>query len=325
MRGCASAIVACLLALLPAHAAVVYVDGGAGGADNGTSWGNAYTDLQMALGGASSGDELWVAEGEYRPTAGTDRTVSFTLIEGVAVYGGFAGNEATRGARNPTARPTILSGDIGVADDPSDNSYHVLVGISNATLDGFTICGGNADGSDPDSYGGGIYSYAVTGLTIANCTFTDNAALDGGGAICCTEQFAPFDAATTDCVFTDNTAANGGAIHCYFGYLTITGCRFADNTASLCGGAVVGDAAPLTATNNEFSGKEAHTWSGGAIEVSGLLSTFVCCTFFDNQAGDTGGALEIIADGDVVNCTFTRNVAGRSGGGIYGHWFWGRT
>ncbi|HEY3477130.1 MAG TPA: SBBP repeat-containing protein, partial [Anaerolineales bacterium] len=99
---------------LPLNPQIYYVNWDATGADDGTSWEDAYTDLQSALSAASYGDKIWVAAGTYKPTSGTDRTISFTLKNGVAVYGGFAGTETSRAQRNYEANVTVLSGDIGV-------------------------------------------------------------------------------------------------------------------------------------------------------------------------------------------------------------------
>ena len=107
-------VVVFMLAVTPlqvAHAAECYVKWNAGGTNAGTSWTNAYTDLQSAL-GASPCTEIWVAAGTYKPTTGTDRTATFQLKNGVALYGGFAGTETARNQRNPAANVTILSGDI---------------------------------------------------------------------------------------------------------------------------------------------------------------------------------------------------------------------
>lgn len=163
------------LALMPVQgsAKTIYVDGRAGGTNNGTSWNNAYKNLQDALVQATNGDEVWVAQGVYRPdkgggrTAG-DRKATFQLKSGVKVYGGYAGyGQPKPNSRNIQAYVTTLSGDLKDNDvqfdandtaavvsllaDPSrqDNSYSVVTGTgadATALLSGFTLIGGNANG-----------------------------------------------------------------------------------------------------------------------------------------------------------------------------------
>jgi hypothetical protein len=172
-------------ALPSVHAeGVIYVRHDAQGSDDGTSWANAYTSLQSALGAASSGDQIWVAAGTYTPTTTTDRTASFILNTGVAVYGGFAGSETALSQRNWTANVVVLSGDLQGDDganfaNNAENSYHVVVGATGATLDGFTISGGNASGEGAE-VGGGISNVAAY-PTLANLIISGNHASNGGG------------------------------------------------------------------------------------------------------------------------------------------------
>ncbi|MGD8902505.1 MAG: hypothetical protein PVI67_02950, partial [Anaerolineae bacterium] len=79
---------------------IIYVDADALGDNVGTSWADAYIDLQAALGAADSSDQIWVAEGIYRPTSDTTRTIAFELETGVSLYGGFAGTETLLSQRD---------------------------------------------------------------------------------------------------------------------------------------------------------------------------------------------------------------------------------
>ena len=72
-----------------ADSTIVYVDADATGANDGTSWEDAFTDFQSALDVAEAEDRIWVAEGVYKPSVmhgGTeDRHKSFQMIDGVKV------------------------------------------------------------------------------------------------------------------------------------------------------------------------------------------------------------------------------------------------
>ena len=96
---------------------VIYVDDDASLGGDGQIWETAYKYLQDALTAAESGDEIWVIEGTYKPDQGAgivpgDREATFQLINGVAMYGGFAGGETSRDQRDAVTNVTILSGDL---------------------------------------------------------------------------------------------------------------------------------------------------------------------------------------------------------------------
>jgi hypothetical protein len=175
----------------------LYVNQNASGNNNGTSWVNAYTKLQDALTATVCQAEIWVAKGTYYPDEGTgftnnDRTSSFKMKSGVALYGGFVGNETQLSQRNFFTNQTFLSGDLSKDDGTytdatfanyGENAYHVVRSEntnSTAILNGFIIHSGNANSSFPDNSGGGIYSSA-SGTQISNCTVYFNQAEQGGG------------------------------------------------------------------------------------------------------------------------------------------------
>ena len=172
---------------------VKYVKKNALGNNNGSSWTNAYTNLQSALGTAQCNDlvEVWVAAGTYKPHVSAT-SVSFEIPSGIKVYGGFAGTELSINQKNysliHTTNTTILSGDLLNNDLPnfgnrSDNSA-LVVKFSNANnttlLDGFVVSGGYAGpiGSFLTSAGILVNSSSPT---INNCRIKDNLADYGAG------------------------------------------------------------------------------------------------------------------------------------------------
>jgi hypothetical protein len=260
---------------------VIYVDSQAGGTNDGSSWTNAYTDLQTAITAARfEENNIWVAAGTYKPQTsvpgtapeqllnGVVREYHFSLKNGVGIYGGFSGTENSLADRDVMANQTVLSGDIGIESDPADNCYHVLYHPSStnldasAILDGFTITAGNADGIDVHSSGGGMYNNASSP--------------------------------------------------------TVTNCTFFENSAAMYGGGMYNEAASPSVTNCTFDNNSAGTDAGGMLNADAADPQVINTTFTGNTAGSNGGAmLNAICAPTVTNCTFTGNTAGSNGGGMY--------
>ncbi|NLX13550.1 MAG: hypothetical protein GXY44_07855 [Phycisphaerales bacterium] len=307
----------------------LYVHAGvSGGKGDGSTWADAFDNLQAALGLAACAavEEIWVAEGTYTPVGpGGHRRGSFKLVEGVAIYGGFSGNESERDLRNPSRHPTVLSGNIA-GDNPSDasnnpakNSMHVVTGprASEATepaiLDGFVITGGYADTS-----GGGLY--CTTGRThIIDCLFIANTAMGGwglgGGAIACLDDA---ELRLTRCQIQNNSCphGHGGGIYVKDASLILVDCLLADNLAGRGGALAAGGLAKPLLLNSTFVNNLAE--SGGAISFKQQThATMANCIMTGNQAG-TGGAVNTQDEAQprIINCVFDQNTA-ETGGAIH--------
>lgn len=190
---------------------IIYVASDAIGSNNGTSWEDAYTDLQIAITNSSSNDTIWVKSGVYKPNT-TGRENSYSLKPNLVVLGGFSGNELKSEERDFIANKTVVSGDIGEEGVSTDNLYHVfsLSNCGGAKIDGFYIQDGYANGSYPHSYGGGIYFYQSGSVSFSNCVIKDNYAQYGGGM--CLYYYG--NVVLENTVITNNYGLyNGGAIH----------------------------------------------------------------------------------------------------------------
>lgn len=281
--------------ILSVQAGVIFVNAAAPAGGDGTSWASARNDLQTALASAQSGDEIWVAQGVYKPHP-TNRLISFDLKNGVAIYGGFTGVEESVLQRNP-ANTSTLSGEIGGVGT-SDNSFHVVQAINvnaSATLDGFLITAGQAVSGSPwdvtVSYGGGMYLDASRGSspTIRSCVFSNNAASASGGAI----YIAGGTVRLERCFFFGNRISGssgvGGAIGAGTAIptnLTLANCVFAQNfTLSASGGGAI-NAYGSDTVNVYSSTFYNNSASSGSVFAGGAAANFRNCVF----AGSGGAA-----------------------------------
>ena len=325
-----------------AAAVVRYVDLDAvSGANNGTSWGDAFVHLQDALDWANSNSpvivHLWVSEGVYYPDLGSTHTndepsESFTISHNnIRLFGGFSGVETSPDQADWINHPTILSGDIDGNDDNTDgnhiaedwtdisgtNSINVLTitGIAyepitaDVIVNGFVITAGDGYGSAAD--GGGILCRGNAGSAACDPTFRNlkiqgNRAMVGGGVALYAGAGGQSNPTFTYVSFIGNWAAMGGGLNNYVSH---------DITSE----------SSLRLTNCSFidnvttdSGAGLNTW------INEGSSTMILSNveFIKNETGYYGGAIYDYANSGAIvsfsltNTSFSKNRADY-GGGMY--------
>jgi len=298
------------------------------GEGNCSSWANACT-LADALAFAMSGEQVWVKAGVHYPVATTSnpRQATFTLRNGVKVYGGFAGTETALSERNWQTNLTILSGDIDQNDINTDgnyiaektthiqgnNAYHVVTGggtNNTAVLDGFVITAGQANGgSFPDNVGGGMFNQSSS-PTLSNLIFSGNSAYGGGGM---DNDYS--NPTLTNVTFSGNSATfGGGMLNTSNSSPMLTNVTFSGNSASGGGGMYNHSSSP-TLRNLIFSGNSA-AFGGGMFNASNSSPMLTNVAFSGNSAGSGGGMYNDLSNPKLTNVTFSGNSA-TNGGGMY--------
>ena len=234
----------------------------------GASWSTATGNLAEAfyISNVCSVDTVKIAEGTYYPIGGwlgndnSPREDAFEIKDKTVILGGYS---AATQERDWSLYPTILSGDIGLEDTVTDNSYTILNIVTladSSTLEGLILEHGYADGN-PLEYrtGAALFSNHVI-VDIKNCTFRNNSAVGNG-----------------------STGVGGGLIS-YGGEVTLTNNLWYNNFASSEGGALSVQTGTVHIINNTLAKNEAASNGGGIQSYNGILH--ISNSIFSGNAGN---------------------------------------
>ncbi|MBN2591545.1 MAG: hypothetical protein JXA96_16890 [Sedimentisphaerales bacterium] len=320
---------------------IIYVDDDAFGANDGSSWENAYIYLQDALADANSYEktvlslsngpvEIRVAQGTYKPDQGAgqtagDREAIFIFISGLTLTGGYAGVfETDPNERDYKKYETILSGDLAgndievndpndLKDEPTreDNSYCVVTTYrtdSASVLDGFTITAGiGYIYRNSRNFGGGIHMDHGK-LQIRNCSFINNFGNQGGGICKDSGQLT-----LINCFFKANAAKySGGGIFNSNNEIKLVNCIFENNQVSYQGGGICSRYSKINLENCIFKDNLASYGGAMFLDNSFKDSSFNNSIFIGNLATNDGGAVYLYPYDyliEITNFTFAGNSA----------------
>lgn len=344
------AIILCLIAstMMPAQN-IYFVKAGASG--DGSSWVFAMGDLQEAIDSCEENDEIWIAEGVYYPThpnpklGGGPKNVTYYISKNIKLYGGFQGDETNITQRLPDQYLTILSGDIGIPNNSTDNTSN-LIYIDATTSHGPITNSCVLDGLRIVHSRTGIRSLAVgeeasCGPSLRNCYFSNHELAilafanggsydifqclfeNNGGGVISIGNSGDNPIFIRQCEFVDNDYAISVAEDSIF----IDSCYF--NNSASTGTAAFSGAGHAYISNCSFENNDAgfNFGEGGAIhyEVDTGMATLevLNCSFIGNQArvagavylkaGLSGGSLDFA----LINCNFSSNVGQQSAGVFY--------
>ncbi len=299
---------------------VVFVDLDVASPGDGTSWAQAFDDVQQGIDAASmlatagSPCQVWVAQGVYYVWKNDDTNV-VKLAANVELYGGFSGTETSLEQRDWDANVTVLNG----RDGPGENHFvhFVLKAGDGSLIDGFTVNRGQP-ANDYD------FSYFTTAMLVdgvetrvSNSTFTDCKSSSWGGAIR-VENGGTLE--VDDSSFVSNHGVGGGgAIGVLDSTLSVTQCDFTSNSGSSVtygwGGAIALSKSSATIEDSQFDDNVSR--NGGAVSSNQSSLEVSHCSFSGNS-GEYGGALSLL-HGDpavVFESGFEANTA-TVGGAIH--------
>jgi predicted outer membrane repeat protein len=319
---------------------IIYVSTGGSGLKDGSSWtntldgnspyGNGFTKLAQAIQTATSGNQFWIAEGNYKAATDGDRNKSFILKDGVSCYGGFKGNENSTAQRGKGI--TTFSGDIGSQGVNTDNSYHVfninsqVVQYKNTSiLDQVVISSGYANGITLASQGGGVIVGSGTKLKISNSTILGNTSMGNGGGMFINSD-AKVDIINSSIIENNQIVTSGwSAAGCGIfsqGNLNLRNCQILKNSNSTEGSGIYNaDSLMIIDCKIDSNLSVSRYGNAGGISNSGYCSikrSTVSYNAFKIKAGGIWNKVKstMVIDSSEVSYNIVENSSNGIGGGI---------
>lgn len=303
---------------------IIYVDSAAAGLDNGTSWVNAYNDLQDALEAAQPNTQVWVAKGSYSPTKNwldvlqdwRSNKKTFKMRPGVRVLGGFNGTETQINQRDWRKNKTRLT---AIDPDPTMQTAACVVFFDNldqtSQLDGFWITDGHTYSGDWLLFGAGItirkgnpilgnliiknntsdngddrssggISVHESSPYIYNCEITKNSNSAYGGGLTIKGPNLP-GAKVVNTLIANNTALEGGGVSIKIvPYAQFTNVTIANNTS--ISGPASGVKMFLTSTPFNLDFKNSNI--DGSIDLFNLIPVTAYINYANCMVLNSGGS-----------------------------------
>ncbi|MFC1534682.1 LamG-like jellyroll fold domain-containing protein, partial [Thermodesulfobacteriota bacterium] len=304
-------------------------------ANDGLSWASPKQTIRAAIDVAVPEDDIWVRTGTYAITS------PIKLNKAVRMIGGLIGSEGTEFfdtilTRTNITTPSVIDGGFSV--------YHCVLITASTTLDGFTITGGYANGTDVgDKYGGGIRAqsgnsiirncyvlgnYAESGgagislsagNTVSHCNITGNDSDYYGGGI----YFSGASLVEDSLITANSSLEFGGGIYIGNNNSIVTGSTITANISFNDGGGIyINNFAPTIENSVIFNNSATNEGGGIASISSDAVIKESVIAYNDSSSGNGGGVSMEGTSGDydhtvLTNCVISSNTSFLGGGGIY--------
>jgi len=333
------------------YQSIRYVTVAGSGLKNGSSWANALPgdSLQYAINQGLG--EVRVASGIYYPKYNVNGSFSlsypqnnvFTIARKAVVIGGFAGNETDPSQRIKSdidgngkienwefQNQTILSGDIGVIGDSTDNCKNIVTftNISSAQSDSAIVDGVTISSSSQaavlvtnsysfDKIRNCIITHSVIGAqlkanaTLSQSLITKNKANWGSGIYFNGGGFADY------CKVDGNYGTTNGSGLYFFNGGKITNSIISNNTAYMGGGAYISTSGTIDKCiiTGNIASSTIGSPSGAGIYITGdgtVSNSFI----YNNSSSNSGGGIQMTNAGTISNCVIVNNTGTYLAGGV---------